>query len=109
MAICSCATCGATFQARPANIARGWGRFCSRLCAHTKLSLDTPLDRCVVWRRLADPDYYAPREPKVYSPVYRGQLLHISGHNLKCICGACGTCLRRSQQRRYYARKRESC
>lgn len=28
-----CETCGDAMQARPADIARGWGRFCSKACA----------------------------------------------------------------------------
>ncbi|HZX80296.1 MAG TPA: hypothetical protein VFE72_04995 [Lysobacter sp.] len=32
----NCERCSATFEARAADIARGWGRFCSKRCKATK-------------------------------------------------------------------------
>jgi hypothetical protein len=34
----SCETCGATFDARPAHVRRGWGRFCSIACRDLPLA-----------------------------------------------------------------------
>lgn len=31
-----CECCKAAFSAKPADVARGWGRFCSKSCAKTK-------------------------------------------------------------------------
>lgn len=36
MTACKCGSCGITFQARTADVKRGWGKFCSKSCKAKK-------------------------------------------------------------------------
>lgn len=41
----ACECCGKSMQVRAADVARGWGRFCSKSCKASKQSSTAPLQR----------------------------------------------------------------
>lgn len=43
---CICLHCGTPFHVKPAVLARGWGKYCSRACKHAANSLTVPCAHC---------------------------------------------------------------
>ncbi|WP_244115566.1 hypothetical protein [Burkholderia gladioli] len=57
-----CNRCGRSFQARAADVKRGWGRFCSKSCKAIKQEQRTGQHRAFVDRRDAYEDGEGPTE-----------------------------------------------
>lgn len=54
----SCARCGALFQARTADVKRGWGRYCSKSCKASAQEARTGQYRAYVHENSGEPQIF---------------------------------------------------